>query len=390
MVCMDPESIYRNFTSQALGTGGLTAAQAEAQNLGKAAAEDAESLRNLANSLSAGWSGAAAEHAGSALDPLVRDLTEFAVELDTAQDLIGRQVESFHATANRVTPVPPQPTLPDVAAFVVAGTNPTTMLDQYHQFVAAANNNVDAMASYQNDSAYNTSNLPTMEPDLQPGAATATAVPPSATKPVPSSHRAPAVPSSHGSQTTSPAAATSSAPAPPAPPAVPAPPSTTAPPTVTAPAPQSATVPTSAATSLPPSAALSPSASLSASLSPSASLSTSPQSATGTGARLGSATVSPTSTADPGLVLGGNQQSASPRSEASAPADEPASPAGMDERTASTTEPPLGGLAGRPVDRGDREHRRRYPYEEDVDELFLGGLPQDAAHVLDADPSGAE
>jgi len=109
-----------------------------------------------------------------------------------------------------------------------------------------------------------------------------------------------------------------------------------------------------------------------------------------TGARVGGGnalTSTQRATAVPVIIGGG----AEARQSAPAPADEPATEASNRAPATNGTAFPQPGLTTRPSGRdADTEHRRKYRYGEDADELFLGGLPEGASSVVDADPAGVE
>jgi len=164
---MDPNHIYQNFTHDATGTTELQVAQQAAKSLGSEYENDALAVQKLADTVATGWTGRAADEAVQALAPLAVNLYQGSAELATTQDLISRQIASFHAAANKVQPVPPPPTLQDPTMMIMAGLDPTTMVDQQRTYLTAVTNNVDAMNNYQEASAYNTTNLPPMDPELQ-------------------------------------------------------------------------------------------------------------------------------------------------------------------------------------------------------------------------------
>jgi hypothetical protein len=406
MVSMDPEAIYRNFTSEAHGTGGLAAARDTVVELGRGAVENAESVRGMSNSIAAGWTGAAADDAGQALTPLVRDLTGFATELETTQDLIARQVDSFHATANRVTPMPPRPVLPDVAGMVVAGENPTSMLDQVHGYQAAANNNVDAMTSYQNDSAYNAENLPPMNPELAttlPADAsaipritiTAAPKPTTARNSAASRHSSPRSSTSMAPRATTPGSGSVSA-------------SATGSGTATGPGPTTGTAPGISPMSgtdpvsdadpasdtgpLPDTDPASGTTTAMASAAPSSPApSAAPSSAAALAVRHAAGRVdvvtSPLTTAQGIPATEQPVENVAPRT-SGVGETESAEAAGGRQRGGSGGSVPMGGIAGQSAGTGgDTEHRRKYEYGEGADKLFLGGLPEGASSILDADPA---
>jgi hypothetical protein len=198
MGSMTADQIYQNFHTQAKGTAGLESAQQIAQELADWYPDSAVSVQKLVDGIQSGWQGDAAEAASQGLTPLAENSLTTGQQLGTAQDLISRQVGSFHTAAAEVQQVPPEPSVVDAIGSALLGQPPVGALVQMEQHHAVQQANVDAYQKYVSASQYNTSNLPTLADSVaSPTAPVSVTVPAAATAPgATGSVRAPRLPSS--------------------------------------------------------------------------------------------------------------------------------------------------------------------------------------------------
>ncbi len=159
---MDAQQIYDNFHDQAKGTQGLAAAEQTAQELAAKYQDRAMTTQQMIDTIQSGWKGAAGEAASQGLAPLAENALNNHQHLGTGQDIVSRQVDSFHTAASQVQPVPAAPTLNDAIAAVAAGQSPQPILDQMENSQAAQQSNVDVYSRYVAASQYNTTNMPTL------------------------------------------------------------------------------------------------------------------------------------------------------------------------------------------------------------------------------------
>jgi hypothetical protein len=160
MATMDAQQIYDNFHTLAKGTQGLAAAAQTAQELAAKYQDRALTTQRMIDTLQSGWRGAAAEAASQGLAPLAENALNSHQQLGTGQDIVSRQVDSFHTAASQVQPVPPAPSMTDVIKATLTGHNPVPILDQMANHHAIQHANVDAYNRYVGASQYNTTNLP--------------------------------------------------------------------------------------------------------------------------------------------------------------------------------------------------------------------------------------
>jgi hypothetical protein len=160
MATMDAQQIYDNFHSLARGTQGLAAAVQTAQELAAKYQDRALTTQQMIDTLQSGWRGAAAEAASQGLAPMAENSFNSHQQLGTGQDIVSRQVESFHTAASQVQPVPAAPSMNDVIGAALKGQNPMPILDQMANHHAVQQANVDAYNRYVGASQYNTTNLP--------------------------------------------------------------------------------------------------------------------------------------------------------------------------------------------------------------------------------------
>jgi hypothetical protein len=171
MATMDAQQIYDNFHTHAKGTQGLAAAQQTAQQLAAKYQDHALTTQQLIDTIQSGWTGTAAEAASQGLAPMTENALTNHQHFGTGQDIVSRQVDSFHTAASQVQPVPPAPSMTDVITAMAAGQNPQPVLDQIVSRQVAQQSNVDVYNRYVAASQYNTANVPFMSsidtPDAQ-------------------------------------------------------------------------------------------------------------------------------------------------------------------------------------------------------------------------------
>jgi uncharacterized membrane protein YgcG len=181
MASMDAQAIYENFHNNPPGTPGLSTAQQTAQQLATKYQDRALTTQQMIDGVQTGWKGQAAEAAAQGLAPLAVNSLSTHQQLSAGQDIVSRQVDSFHTAVSEVQPVPPAPQMQNVITAAVTGQDVTPMIDQMKQNYAVQASNVDAYNKYVSASQYNTSNLPPITPVDTPSA------PVSVTSPPPSS-----------------------------------------------------------------------------------------------------------------------------------------------------------------------------------------------------------
>lgn len=158
---MTGQGIYDNFHQNAAGTESWQAAQQAAIQMSQELPGQATRIKRLQDGMEAAWTGDAADAAQQGVTPLALEHLHVADDLHAAQDLMSRQAASFHQAANAVRPMPPEPTVQDPLAAVVAGQPLDTMLTQVTQYNVVAQHNVDVMTTYDGASRYNATNMPT-------------------------------------------------------------------------------------------------------------------------------------------------------------------------------------------------------------------------------------
>lgn len=171
MASLTAPDIYANFHEQARGTDGLTSAQVTARQLSEWYWGNAVSVQRVIDGIRSGWQGDAAEAAAQGLAPLAENSYTTGHQLATAQDLLARQVGSFHTAAAEVQPVPPAPGLTDAIGAVMTGSSPEPILAKIAARHVIEQANVDAYTKYVAASQYNTTNLPPLADSVAfPGA----------------------------------------------------------------------------------------------------------------------------------------------------------------------------------------------------------------------------
>lgn len=189
------QQIYDAFHSQAEGTQGLATAQQTAQQLAGEYEQHALDTQKLIDTLRTGWTGQAADAASQGLAPAAEYALDRQGHLATTQDLMSRQVESWHTAASQVQPMPPEPQMQHALQAIATGQSVQPLLTQVENYNATAQSNVDAYTEYAAASAYNQHNLPALSDTLPaPGGAPVTAVPPAPTTGPASTMTSPPVP----------------------------------------------------------------------------------------------------------------------------------------------------------------------------------------------------
>jgi hypothetical protein len=179
MASMGAQEIFDNFHKNATGSQGLSTAGVTAQKLAAKYQERAIDIQKLIDGVRSGWTGDAAEEASQGLMPLADNSLATHQQLSTGQEIVSRQLSSFHTAVAEVQPVPPEPSMQNVITAVMTGQDPQSMLGRIVAHNAVSQSNVDAYSKYVSASRYNTTNLPPLEAmTASPGAPVAAVVPP--------------------------------------------------------------------------------------------------------------------------------------------------------------------------------------------------------------------
>lgn len=157
MVAMSAQQIYDNF-AQAAGTGAWLPGQDAAKELADNMKDLAADIWRLRTTMQSAWQGDAADQAGTGAEPLAMEFLNSADYLGSSQDLISRQVGSFHTAANSVQPVPSPPSAVDVIGAAAFGI--PSMQHKVQNYLDTSQHNVDVFDSYHGASQYNTTNIP--------------------------------------------------------------------------------------------------------------------------------------------------------------------------------------------------------------------------------------
>lgn len=156
-VGLTPHEIYQQLTGGP-GSAYLETAQDATKTEWAREDERAQSIRKLGEKIRMGWQGEASDAAFGASLPLAHAALRGAEQLDTAQDLLGRQSGSFHDAANSVRPVPPRPPENNVVNEMIPFE--TDLDRQIRTYQADAQHNIDVFQGYDNASQYNETNMP--------------------------------------------------------------------------------------------------------------------------------------------------------------------------------------------------------------------------------------
>jgi hypothetical protein len=206
---LSPQQIYDNFHTHATGSDALQAAQRSAYRLAGDYQDRAVATQKLIDGIRSGWTGQAAEAASQGLAPLAENTLQRGDDLNTAQDLVFRQADSWHTAVAKVQPMPPQPQLQNVITVFSSGQLPQPMLDQIRHYSTVAQSNVDAYGQYVAASRYNASTLPADMPGAASTSAPVAAITPPPTSPSGVTSGGVAGPSVHGGASVSPRSARS-------------------------------------------------------------------------------------------------------------------------------------------------------------------------------------
>jgi hypothetical protein len=152
---LTPAEIYRQLTG-GNGAEALWYEQTETTREQSAELDRAELIRSLANTIKTGWQGEAGAGAYGAAMPLAERVLENADNLDHAQDLLGRQAESFQTAYHSVRPIPDRPEMPVDEKFPFD----VDYDKQVRQYQDDAHNNIVVFQAYDGASHYNETHMP--------------------------------------------------------------------------------------------------------------------------------------------------------------------------------------------------------------------------------------
>jgi hypothetical protein len=152
---LTPKEIYEQLT-RGKGADSLIAEQSQTDDERRLEGERAEMIRLLANAVKSGWQGEASDGAYGAAMPLAERAVENSTKLMKAQDLLSRQIGSFHRAVNSVVPVsdPPEMSVDEAFPFDVDHDKAV------REYQDAAQNNIAVYRDYDGASNYNETNLP--------------------------------------------------------------------------------------------------------------------------------------------------------------------------------------------------------------------------------------
>jgi hypothetical protein len=152
---LTPAEIYRQLT-EGPGTESLACEQRETDRERLAENDRAELISSLANTTKAGWQGEASAAAYGAAMPLADRAFESSAKLDRSQDLLARQIDSFHTAKNSVVPVgdPPELSVDEKFPFDVDYEKAV------REYQGSLRNNIVAFRAYDDASLYNETHLP--------------------------------------------------------------------------------------------------------------------------------------------------------------------------------------------------------------------------------------
>ncbi|SDD01665.1 hypothetical protein SAMN05216174_106248 [Actinokineospora iranica] len=129
----------------------------------------ADDVLALTTSMDSMWQGDASGAAQRGAAPLIVEHRLASPEFGKAQDLTGRQLDSFEQAKNSVQPIPEQPKEPgfwdDVTSLGGASEDYEGKLREYN---AANEHNVAVMRAYEDASGYNASGMPTEFGEMAP------------------------------------------------------------------------------------------------------------------------------------------------------------------------------------------------------------------------------
>jgi hypothetical protein len=112
----------------------------------------------LADKIGSGWQGESADGATTSTYPLLTQLSKSAKQLDDAQDLLGRDADSFDRARNEVRPLPPNPPQSTMINDLLPWES--DLDKKIKQYQEDANHNIAVFAAYDQESLYNETNMP--------------------------------------------------------------------------------------------------------------------------------------------------------------------------------------------------------------------------------------
>ncbi|HVV23986.1 MAG TPA: PPE domain-containing protein [Pseudonocardiaceae bacterium] len=165
MDVLSGQDIHRTLTRSA-GSRSWQDARTAARELADDLADQAATMNRLLTGMESTWSGAASDVARQGGQRLAAEVATAADALDVTQDVLDRQVNSWHAAVHGVVPVPDPPT-PANPVQGLADGDPTHH-QRWQRVLDAARNNVTVYQNYQAASAEYRALLPVDYGD-QPG-----------------------------------------------------------------------------------------------------------------------------------------------------------------------------------------------------------------------------
>ncbi|WP_460443845.1 hypothetical protein, partial [Amycolatopsis cihanbeyliensis] len=160
-VCLSGQGIYENF-SNAPGPDGLVATQDKLTRIMDEYRDLSDRIKQVAASFEEGWQGDASGSAQRGAGPLAVEHARASEEMNTGQQLLGRQTDSFDLARGNVRPIPEVPDEPSTMenVFTLGSAQ-----NNYEGKVAAAReaerHNAEVMNLWTNHSSYNERMMPT-------------------------------------------------------------------------------------------------------------------------------------------------------------------------------------------------------------------------------------
>jgi uncharacterized protein YukE len=158
MAVLSGQDIYWAFT-RAEGCQAWQAAQTAARELAGNLADQSVSLNRVLAGMESTWAGAASDASRHSGTRLAAEVATAADALEVTQDVLDRQVESWHTALHGVVPVPDPPT-PANPVQALANGGPTQH-QRWQRVLDAAGHNVTVYENYQAASAEHRARLPT-------------------------------------------------------------------------------------------------------------------------------------------------------------------------------------------------------------------------------------
>lgn len=154
---LNPHQIYLQLTNGP-GAASIHEAQDAANRIHASHFERGQRIAQLADKIAAGWQGTAALAAYGAAQPLASHALARLDTLHTAQDLLGRDAESFQRARNDVRPVPPNPPESNILNDLTPWQ--TDLDKEIKQYQEDAQHNIAIFDAYDGASLYNETNMP--------------------------------------------------------------------------------------------------------------------------------------------------------------------------------------------------------------------------------------